>query len=187
MNSKPHSIFRNLPVSQEKRYDVVIIGGGVSGAAAAIASARHGAQTLVVEQHGFMGGALAAMGVGPMMSFHNSAGRQLVKGIPQELVDRLMLNNASPGHIPDSITYCSTVTPIERRAPEIRAQSSGVCLRFTAWDFIPGSHGKRLVERDSGRDSRFKLCGDSITDNGDQFFLVVSGCLCCAYSCCDGG
>ncbi|MFC1508851.1 FAD-dependent oxidoreductase [Candidatus Omnitrophota bacterium] len=113
MNSTPHSFFKNLPLLQKKRYDVVIIGGGVSGAAAAIASARHGAQTLVIEQHGFMGGALTAMGVGPMMSFHNGAGKQLVKGIPQELVDRLMLNNASPGHIPDSITYCSTVTPFD--------------------------------------------------------------------------
>ena len=53
-----------LPVAEGKSYDVVIIGGGVSGSIAGIASARHGAKTLVIERHGFMGGALTAMGVG---------------------------------------------------------------------------------------------------------------------------
>jgi glycine/D-amino acid oxidase-like deaminating enzyme len=38
-----------------RRADVVIAGGGVVGAAAAIASARAGADTLVVERYGFLG------------------------------------------------------------------------------------------------------------------------------------
>jgi len=53
------------------------------------------------------------MGVGPMMSFHNKAGRQLVQGLPQQLIGRLMARGASPGHVPDSVTYCSTVTPFD--------------------------------------------------------------------------
>ncbi|MBN1290727.1 MAG: FAD-dependent oxidoreductase [Candidatus Latescibacteria bacterium] len=102
-----------LPVEKGREYDVIVMGGGVSGSIAGIASARHGAKTLVIERHGFLGGALTAMGVGPMMSFHNRAGKQLVKGIPQEIIDRLKAKNASPGHIPDSTTYCSTVTPFD--------------------------------------------------------------------------
>ncbi|MHB9028806.1 MAG: FAD-dependent oxidoreductase [Candidatus Latescibacterota bacterium] len=105
------------------RYDLIIIGGGVSGAIAGIAASRLGARTLVVEQHGFLGGSLTAMGVGPMMSFHNRAGRQLIRGVPQELIDRLVAKGASPGHIPDSTTYCSTVTPFNAEQLKIELES----------------------------------------------------------------
>lgn len=93
--------------------DVVVIGGGPSGVMAAVAAARQGAATLLVEQYGCLGGALTVMGVHPMMTFHNKAGRQLIGGLPQELVDRLVARGSSPGHIPDSITYNSTVTPFD--------------------------------------------------------------------------
>lgn len=99
--------------------DVLVAGGGPSGALAAIASARCGARTLVVEQHGFFGGSLTAMGVGPMMSFHNNVGEQVVEGLPQELIDRLVSRGASPGHIEDSTTYCTTVTPFDSESLKI--------------------------------------------------------------------
>ena len=97
-------------------WDVIVLGGGPSGAIAATAAGMCGARTLLVEKQGFLGGSLTSMGVGPMMSFHNKAGRQVVKGLPQRLVDRLMARGASPGHVPDSITYCSTVTPFDSEA-----------------------------------------------------------------------
>ncbi|WP_195715266.1 FAD-dependent oxidoreductase [Ancylomarina sp. 16SWW S1-10-2] len=94
-------------------YDVVIAGGGVSGSHAAIAAGRQGAKVLLIEQFGFLGGSLTAMGVGPMMSFHNRAGKQLVFGSPNEMVNRLIQKGASPGHILDGTGYCSTVTPFD--------------------------------------------------------------------------
>ena len=45
---------RSLPVLG--RYDVVVVGGGTTGAPAAIASARQGAKTLVIEQFHGLGG-----------------------------------------------------------------------------------------------------------------------------------
>lgn len=93
-------------------YDVVVCGGGPAGCAAALAAGRLGARTLVVEQYGFLGGALTAQGVHPMMTFH--AGRhQVVRGIPDEIVQRLVAVQASPGHIEDAIGYASSVTPFD--------------------------------------------------------------------------
>lgn len=94
-------------------YDVAVVGGGVSGCHAALAAARLGAKVLLIEACGSLGGALVNMGVGPMMSFHNRAGRQLICGTPQEMVDRLIARHGSPGHILDSTGYCSTVTPFD--------------------------------------------------------------------------
>ncbi|ADL69215.1 glucose-inhibited division protein A [Thermoanaerobacterium thermosaccharolyticum DSM 571] len=93
-----------------RRYDVVVIGGGVSGTIAAIAAARNGAKTLLIEQYGFLGGALTNMGVGPMMTFHAGA-KQVINGIPQEVVDNLIKYGGSPGHVLDTTGFVSTVTP----------------------------------------------------------------------------
>jgi hypothetical protein len=42
-----------------QRYDVVVIGGGAAGVAAALGAERQGAHTLLVERYGFLGGAAA--------------------------------------------------------------------------------------------------------------------------------
>lgn len=46
-----------------EKYDVVIVGGGVSGTTAGIRSARCGAKTLIVEQGPWLGGMLTSAGV----------------------------------------------------------------------------------------------------------------------------
>ena len=46
----------NIPRSYEKKYDVVIIGGGMSGICAALAAARHGAKTALIHARPVLGG-----------------------------------------------------------------------------------------------------------------------------------
>lgn len=94
------------------QFEVVVVGGGIAGAVAAIASARCGARTLLIEQYGFMGGMLTAAGVGPMMTFH-AGNTQVVQGITGELIDRLKARGKSPGHIFDTTGYTYTVTPFD--------------------------------------------------------------------------
>lgn len=98
-----------------RNYDVLVVGGGNAGCAAAIAAARHGARTLLVERYGFLGGTATAAMVGPWMTFH-SGSKRIVGGIAQEIVERLMQLGASPGHVRDSSDYVSTITPFD---PEI--------------------------------------------------------------------
>ena len=43
---------------KQLEFDVAVIGGGPAGTVAAIASARRGAKTILVEQNGYLGGAL---------------------------------------------------------------------------------------------------------------------------------
>lgn len=94
------------------KYDVIVVGGGISGVMSAITAARNGAKTLVIEQYGFVGGMLTTAGVGPMMTYHVED-RQVIKGRTGELIDRLVEKKKSPGHVPDTIGYTYTVTPFD--------------------------------------------------------------------------
>jgi glycine/D-amino acid oxidase-like deaminating enzyme len=96
----------------ENTYDVLVIGGGNAGCAAALAAARHGARTLLVERYGFLGGTATAAMVGPWMTFH-SGNERIVGGIAQEIVERLMAMGGSPGHLHDSSDYVPTITPFD--------------------------------------------------------------------------
>ena len=116
-------------------WDVIVLGGGVAGCMAAIASARQGAKTLLVEQYGFLGGSLTNAGVGPMMTFH-AGSRQVVTGIPQELVDRMTSLGGCIGHIEDSTGYASSVTPFDAETMKLALDQltaeSGVKVLFHA-------------------------------------------------------
>ena len=52
-----------MACSGVSEYDVVIIGGGTSGVAAGLQSARLGARTLIVEEFDWLGGMLTSAGV----------------------------------------------------------------------------------------------------------------------------
>lgn len=69
-------------------YDVAVCGGGPAGVIAAIAAARGGARTALVERYGFLGGMATAGLVAPISVF-NYNGRRIIDGIPWEFVERL--------------------------------------------------------------------------------------------------
>jgi hypothetical protein len=98
-----------------RSFEVLVIGGGNAGCAAALAAARSGARTLLVERYGFLGGTATAAMVGPWMTFHSGTER-IVGGIAQEIVERLVAKGASPGHIADASDYVATITPFD---PEV--------------------------------------------------------------------
>jgi len=136
---------------QKLNYDVVIIGGGPAGAVAAIAAARQGAKTLLVEQNGYLGGMLTVGGVGPQMTFH-AGETQVVKGIPDELIERMKELGLSPGHMEDFVGYASSITPFDAEGLkymlETMACEAGVQLLYhTVFTDCTTENGKIISAR----------------------------------------
>lgn len=84
--------------------DVLVCGGGTAGVTAALAAARNGAKTMLVEHGGYVGGTLVN-GAGPLHSFFNlynaypEAGKhQVVRGIAQEIVEKLQARRINRPH-----------------------------------------------------------------------------------------
>ena len=71
-------------------YDVVVCGGGPSGCAAAVAAARHGANTLLLEKEGHLGGAT----VGQLVCVILSSNGADFQGIWHEYIHRLRRRDA---------------------------------------------------------------------------------------------
>lgn len=111
-------------------YDVAVIGGGPGGLPAAIAAARSGARTILVERTAALGGA-AASGLG-ILGFLDRSGETALGGIAQELVDRLMALDGSPGHFPCPVH--NSITPVSPDLVKIVAvqmcQEAGVDILF---------------------------------------------------------
>ncbi|GIW21672.1 MAG: hypothetical protein KatS3mg068_0679 [Candidatus Sericytochromatia bacterium] len=66
----------------------IIVGGGMAGVCAAIASKKLGGNPLLVERYGFLGGTSTASMVSPFMNYY-LGDKPLVKGIFQEILDEL--------------------------------------------------------------------------------------------------
>lgn len=128
-------------------WDVAVFGGGPAGAMAAIAAARGGARTLLVERYGFLGGQSVCSLVTPWMAFH-SFERQVVAGIPQELVERLVAMGGCPGHLPDPLGVAATLTPFDTELAKLAllqmASESGVELLLYSFAFGVVRAGERL-------------------------------------------
>ena len=86
-----------------RQYDVVVAGGGTGGVFAAIAAARGGAKTALIESKGYVGGIAAEGGCG-LHSFYNLwkpfnvEKRKVIRGIPEEFIDKLFRAGGCSGH-----------------------------------------------------------------------------------------
>jgi len=99
---------KKIPVTD---CDVVVAGGGTAGVVAAIASARQGAKTTLIEAKGYPGG-MPVEGGTALHSYYNLwkafpgvEKRQIVNGIPQEIVDRLAERGGTTGHAEMDVGY----------------------------------------------------------------------------------
>jgi hypothetical protein len=91
---------RETPVLGE--YEVVVLGGGPAGIAAATAAGRAGRRTILIERYGFLGGAGTAACVSNFCGLHGNVHgelRQVVHGIADDVLARLdRMGSLNPPH-----------------------------------------------------------------------------------------
>ncbi len=83
---------KNIPVIGD--YDVAVIGGGPAGVSAAISAARSGADTVLIERYGYLGGQ-ATGGLVILIVGLTDGKNQVIKGICREFIDDLFKMNAA--------------------------------------------------------------------------------------------
>lgn len=101
------------------KYDVIIVGGGPAGSAAAIAAGRAGVKTLLIEQENCLGGMWTSGLLSPLFDAHNKT------GIMQELVEDLQAKNAWGGFW--EISY---IQEYLKYFLEVKALDAGVTLLY---------------------------------------------------------
>ncbi|MCD6521074.1 MAG: FAD-dependent oxidoreductase [Anaerolineae bacterium] len=86
---------REVPVVASA--DVVVCGGGPGGFSAAIAAARHGAEVILIERNGFLGGLATAGLVAPILGHTASrAHTAIVEGLLREITERMHSLGGAP-------------------------------------------------------------------------------------------
>lgn len=76
----------SIPITHE--VDVLVIGGGASGIAAAIAAAKGGARTMLIEQRGFLGG-MGTVALVPAFCPFTDKQKPIIRGLGLELMERM--------------------------------------------------------------------------------------------------
>jgi len=151
-----HVIFepkKKVPVISS--VDVVVCGGGPSGFIAAIASARNGAKTMLIERYGFLGGMATAGGVGPISKF-NLNGRRIVKGIPEEFINRMAgqhgaITDLPSGNVPFNTEMYKLLSINMVREAGVNILLHSLCVGCIYNQEKPGKITHILVENKSGR------------------------------------
>jgi len=103
---------REIPVIEEP--DVLIVGGGPAGVAAAVAAGRAGAKTVLVERYNHLGGLWTGGLVLPLLSTHavdkKGGHQQVIFGIGDEMAQRLRqldmaIHDVNPVIDPEAAKY----------------------------------------------------------------------------------
>ena len=118
---------QSVPV---QTFDVAVVGGGTGGVIAAVAAARMGARTVLIESKGYLGGTVVEGGTALHSFFNNwkTFGKekvQLVRGIPSELVDRVTEQGGCTGHceMSEYYQYDAVCTAIDTEIYKLVAHS----------------------------------------------------------------
>jgi hypothetical protein len=114
----------------EPAVDVLVVGGGPAGIAAAVASARNGARTMLLERYGFLGGNLTAGLVGPCMTSYSLDGEtQLIRGVFEEFVERMVQAGGAlhPSGIPAGSAYSGFITYGHDKVTPFEPEAAKLC------------------------------------------------------------
>ncbi len=167
-----------VPVSRE--VDVVVAGGGASGIAAAISAAANGANTLLVEQRGFLGG-MGTVSLVPAFCPFTDKEKTIVRGVGLELMERM--KQACNSEYRKAYEHALDWVPIDpetlKRVYDDAALESGASLLFHTFIYdVLLSEDKRTIEglfivNKSGRS--LIRCRYAVDATGDADLAALSG------------
>ncbi len=157
---------QELPV---RKFDVAVAGAGTAGVVAALAAARNGAKTILIERKGYTGGTVTEGGTA-LHSFYNLwkafpgvKKTQVVRGIAQDIIDRLLKVGGTSGHAEMSkgYDYDSVCTAIDTELYKLvtmeMLDEAGVFIAVNTLLTGAISDGSRLrgaiIESRSGREA----------------------------------
>lgn len=193
---------RELPVRYET--DVLVVGGGSAGVAAAVAAAREGADVLLVERHGYLGGLATGGLIILLLSLDDGRGRQIVSGLCQEVTERLVSRGAAfhppqdqwgsddPalierdqswglvwGRAPHRVRYSVAYDPAYLKGTlDDLVSESGARLLLHAWGCEPVIEDRRIrAVAFQSKAGRFAVKAEIVIDtSGDLDIASAAGC-----------
>ena len=164
---------REVPVVDTT--DVLVVGGGPAGVAAAVAASRTGARTILVERYNHLGGLWTGGLVLPLLSTHgvNKQNRQIkaIYGIGDEIADRLKkigmaVHEINPVVDPEAAKYVL----------ELMVKEAGITMYYHCWAsnvILENNTIKAVIlETKSGRVAIKPKVVIDCTGDGDIFHLA---------------
>ncbi len=167
----------------DDRYDVAVIGGGPAGICAAAQAARAGANTLLIEKTGLLGGQITSGGVDRPAQFH-ARGKQVVAGIGWDLVARAIslaggdpsafLPDASDSKPPRGVLVN---IPLFAAVADECVLDSGAMLLFHTMLASVQDDGDAWTLTLCGKEGLHEVAADVIVDcTGDANAAELAGC-----------
>ena len=159
-----------------KKYDLIVLGGGITGACAAIAAAREGRSVLLIEKGGALGGAMVNMYVNPFMRYFTGVYSEktvINRGLFLEIVNDLKAMGGMASVNCFNEEYMKLV--LDRKCSE-----AGVQVLFHAHFIDVEKEGNLLksvtVETRIGAQT---FAADAFIDaSGDAMLAYKAGCPC---------
>jgi len=174
--------------------DILVIGGGTAGLAAAICAARNGAKVMLCEKEGCLGGMPTSSLVGPFMPCYDPDDRyQVIKGFFDEFVRRLEKEGGAihPSKVEGATGYSSYrirghahVTPFDcevfKRVAEEMCVEAGVKLLYNVYFQCCEMDGETIAGAVfSGKSGMFEVHAKQYIDcTGDADVAYSAGAPC---------
>ncbi|MEA2626065.1 MAG: hypothetical protein QOD06_2110, partial [Candidatus Binatota bacterium] len=184
---------------------VLVVGGGSAGVAAAVTAKREGADVILAERYGQLGGLATGGLIILLLTLDDGEGRQVVAGLCQELTDRLAARGAAVapprsewnstdqelvgkyarwglvwGHGPHRVRYSVAYDAEEAKLALARmVEEANVRLLLHSWACDPLIDGRRLAGvAFQAKSGRFAILADVVIDttgDGDLYALAGAG------------
>lgn len=163
------------PLAVLHETEVLVVGGGAAGFAAAVAAARAGAKTALVERYGYLGGLWTGglvLLVYPTHATENGALTQVVRGVGGELLERIARHPEASTHRPNRPDP-TTDPEITKLVMDEMVQEAGVKMFFHCWvaDVVLDGNAVRgvVLESKAGRQAILARVVVDASGDGDVF------------------